>query len=316
MIQKNYDLLTIGHLNHDYIINIQEFAGVNSSQTIDELKKYDGGTAPNAALVAAEFVTSAFYTIVGEDFLHTPYFKKLRNHDNCLAILEKINDQTSTCFVITDKNTDQKSYIYNGASDKFSYLEPPREYIKKAKIVHITTAPPVFALKCAKYAYEQGILVSFDPGQNLRLYNKKQMIEMLGYVHFLFGNEYEIEYIYNDLNIRVLRNLNVPYMITTRGEKGSLIESSHESEAWYIPAHKVNAVDPTGAGDSYRGAFLAAFLQGCSIDKCGRFASAVSSFVVEKHGCQTNIPTLQQVKERMQNAEKNIKNFEKEFFTV
>ena len=304
MIQKNYDLLTIGHLNHDYIIDIQEFANINSSQTIDELKKYDGGTAPNVALVAAQFVPSAFYTIVGEDFLHTPYFKKLKNHDNCLAILEKINGQTSTCFVITDKNADQKGYIYNGVSDKFLYLEPPREYIKKAKIIHITTVPPVFALKCAKYAYEQGISVSFDPGQSLRLYNKEQIIEMFKYIDFLFGNEHEIDYIYNDLNLWVMRDYKIPYMIITKGKKGSLIESSHSTESWYIPPYKVDAVDPTGAGDSYRGAFLAAFLQGDSIDQCGRFASAVSSFVVEKHGCQTNIPTLQQVIERMKKCKK------------
>ena len=96
-----------------------------------------------------------------------------------MAILERINEPTSTCFVITDKNTNQKSYIYNGAADKFSYLEPPREYIKKAKMIHITTVPPVFALKCARYAYEQNIPISFDPGQNLRLYSRKQIKEML-----------------------------------------------------------------------------------------------------------------------------------------
>ena len=300
--QPKYQILAIGHLNHDYIINTKEFAQPNSSQTIDELKLYDGGTAANVALVAAQFVPSAFYTIVGKDFEKTDYFKKLKNHDTCLAILERIDDKTSTCFVITDNNSDQKSYIYNGAADKFKYLEPPREYIKKAKIIHITTVPPVFALKCAKYAYEHNISVSFDPGQNLRSYNKKQMIEMLRYTDFLFGNEHEIDYIYNDLNIRVLKNLNVPYMITTKGEKGSTIESPHSTGAWEVPAYKVDAVDPTGAGDSYRGAFLAAYLQGQPIDKCAEFASATASFIVEKHGCQTNIPTLKQVEKRISDA--------------
>ena len=51
--QPNYDLLAIGHLNHDYIINIDEFADLNASQNINELQTYDGGTAANVALVAA-----------------------------------------------------------------------------------------------------------------------------------------------------------------------------------------------------------------------------------------------------------------------
>ena len=147
MIQQQYDLLVIGHLNHDYIINVDEFAGLNASQDINELQNYDGGTAANVALVAAEFVPSAFYTIVGEEFTETEYFQKLKNHDNCLAILERVNDKTSTCFVITDNKSNQKSYIYNGASDKFAYLEAPKEYIEQAKIVHITTVPPKFAIK-------------------------------------------------------------------------------------------------------------------------------------------------------------------------
>ena len=298
---QKYDLLAIGHLNHDYIINIQEFAGLNASQNIDELRTYDGGTAANVALVAAQFIPSAFYTIVGKDFETTSYFKKLKNHDNCLAILERTGDRTSTCFVITDSNSDQKSYIYNGASNKFVHFEPPKMYIDQAKIVHITTVPPNFAIKCAKYAKEKDCMVSFDPGQNLRLYNREQLKEILQYVDFLFGNEHEIKHIYSykGLNINVMKETNVKYLIETEGEKGSLIECKGQEGEYWISSYEVDAVDPTGAGDSYRGAFLAAYLQGKPIDECGQFASAVASFIVEKHGCQTNIPTLKQVEERI-----------------
>lgn len=303
--QKKYELLAIGHLNHDYIINIQEFAGLNASQTVDELKTYDGGTAANVALVAAEFIPSAFYTIVGKDFEQSDYFKKLKNHDNCLAILERINDKTSTCFVITDSKSNQKSYIYNGAADKFPYLEPPKQFIDKAKMIHITTVPPKFAIKCAKYAYENDVIVSFDPGQNLRLYTKEEILEMLQYTRFLFGNEHEIKHISNDLNIDFFSNTKLDYLITTEGERGSVIECAFTPEQFLIPAYKTNAVDPTGAGDSYRGAFLASYLQGERLIDCGNIASATASFVVEKHGCQTNIPTKEQVEERIKNAKRS-----------
>ena len=65
-------------------------------------------------------------------------------------------------------------------------------------------------------------------------------------------------------------------------------------EAIYKPA-----VDPTGAGDSYRAAFLSKFLNGYSLEECAKFASSVSSFIVEKKGCQTNIPSLVEATNRM-----------------
>ena len=49
----------------------------------------------------------------------------------------------------------------------------------------------------------------------------------------------------------------------------------------------------------YCGAFLAAYLEHAPLNVCGQIASAVASFGVEKHGCQTNIPTREQVVERI-----------------
>jgi len=58
-------------------------------------------------------------------------------------------------------------------------------------------------------------------------------------------------------------------------------------------------VDPTGAGDSYRAAFLNAYLNDKDLEYCGKFASAVSSFIVEAEGCQTNVPDYNMTIERM-----------------
>ena len=66
-----------------------------------------------------------------------------------------------------------------------------------------------------------------------------------------------------------------------------------------IDAIDVNVVDPTGAGDSYRAGFLSRFLNGESLEESAKFASAVSSFIIEHQGCQTNIPSFDDAFERM-----------------
>jgi len=47
--------------------------------------------------------------------------------------------------------------------------------------------------------------------------------------------------------------------------------------------------------------FLVAYSKGHSLEVCGRAGSAVASFAVEKIGCQTNLPTWDQLRERFNN---------------
>ena len=74
-------------------------------------------------------------------------------------------------------------------------------------------------------------------------------------------------------------------IIVTRGEQGSLI-STPDGEI-SIPAVKAKkVVDPTGAGDAYRGGLISGLLQGKSIEHCARMGSACASFSVECYGTQ------------------------------
>ena len=85
-------------------------------------------------------------------------------------------------------------------------------------------------------------------------------------------------------------------MVKTYGKEGSVIYADKKIK---IGAVVRKTVDPTGAGDSYRAGFLNAYLKGKDMDYCGKFASAVASFVVEAEGCQTNIPSFEMAVYRM-----------------
>ena len=294
---SKFDILAIGHLNNDYIVNVEDFAGLNSSQTVEDLKTYDGGTAANVALVGSQLgINTGFVAPIGPEFIGTQYFEKLKKNDNCLAILKPMTGETtSTCFVFTDKDGNQKSYIHQGAAKHFNDIEVPSEHIDEAEIVHITTAPPKFAIKCAKYAWENMKTVSFDPGQQLRLYTFDQLTDILQYVHIMFCNEFEFDYVHElcdpfDYTVEIL--------VKTMGEQGSEIYYDNGYECWNISPYKAYAIDPTGAGDSYRAAFLFAYLHKAELPECGTFASAVASFIVEKEGCQTNMPTIKDVQKK------------------
>jgi len=63
-----------------------------------------------------------------------------------------------------------------------------------------------------------------------------------------------------------------------------------------VKAEKV--VDPTGAGDAYRAGLIKGLKEDWDYEKCGKFASTVASFAVEKYGTQEHGFTKEELNKR------------------
>lgn len=300
VLREKRDLLAIGHTALDYIIQVNEFPIPNSSTAINNMKTFHGGAAANVAVVASSLgLKSSLVSAVGGDFQGSDYQKHLESCDINIADMIVIeNDKTPTAFVLTDENHDQIFYFYWGAATQFKESEVPENAIKDVKAVHLATGDPLFNWKCGKFAKSQGKTISFDPGQDLHMYSTQNLTDVLKITDILFGNHHEIHRIMENLEVDVdgLRQLGPSIVVETRGKNGSVI---YAEETLNIDALTREAVDPTGAGDSYRAGFLKSYLEGESLEYCGKVASAVSSFIVEAEGCQTNVPNLEMVHERM-----------------
>jgi sugar/nucleoside kinase (ribokinase family) len=65
-----------------------------------------------------------------------------------------------------------------------------------------------------------------------------------------------------------------------------------------VPAYRTNVVDASGAGDAFNAGLIAAHLRGYDIYEAVKVGNATASYIVEEWGCQTNLPTWNQVLER------------------
>lgn len=83
-------------------------------------------------------------------------------------------------------------------------------------------------------------------------------------------------------------------IIITAGELGSLVYDGKRLEL--ILALKIKAVDTTGAGDIYRGAFAYGVTQGLSLKECAKFANTVAALQCIKLGNVSAIPTKEEIK--------------------
>jgi sulfofructose kinase len=80
-------------------------------------------------------------------------------------------------------------------------------------------------------------------------------------------------------------------VVITGGAKGCWYRGSGEEEARHLPAFRVKAVDTTGCGDVFHGAYAAALLEPGSLVERLRFASAVAALKATRTGGQAGIPT-------------------------
>ena len=82
-------------------------------------------------------------------------------------------------------------------------------------------------------------------------------------------------------------------MIFKNGEAGCKIYSG--DEVIEAPSFQVEEVDPTGAGDTFAGAFLAVLVEGKSLAECGRFANAAGAMSVRKQGPMEGAPSREEL---------------------
>ena len=298
---KNRDLLAIGHSAHDYIIRVPEFPKANFSAPITNMKTFNGGAAANVACVGAKLgLKTSLVSAVGGDFKKTEYYEHMQNlgiDTDSLIIVP--GESTPTAFVLTNDNDDQISYFYWGAAREFAESKVPASAIKNTEAVHLATGDPEFNWKCSEEAKNEDLLISFDPGQDLGMYDIKKLRDVIENTTILFGNHHEIGRILESLEVDLdgLRALGPKIIVKTCGANGTEIYSNEEKIK--IDAIETTVVDPTGAGDSFRAGFLSRFLNGESLEASAKFASTVSSFIIEHQGCQTNMPTCDDVFERM-----------------
>ncbi len=81
---------------------------------------------------------------------------------------------------------------------------------------------------------------------------------------------------------KLIKSWGPDLVIITLAELGSVIYDGQEFIE--IPPYQTTMLDPTGAGDTYAGGFLFALLSGNDIEFSGRFASCVSSIMIEHMG--------------------------------
>jgi adenosine kinase len=152
-----------------------------------------------------------------------------------------------------------------------------------------------YPVKCK----ERGIGYIFDPGQSLPMLTGEDLLQAIEGCRILITNDYELDLIMTKTGTEKRGLLErAGAVITTLGEQGSVV-CTRESEV-RVPIGKTRQVlDPTGAGDSFRGGLLSGLVKGLELGECARLGSVCASFSVECYGTQSYEFTSEEFNERL-----------------
>lgn len=147
---------------------------------------------------------------------------------------------------------------------------------KKENIINVITK-----------AKKEGAIVCVDTKiPTYRQINIDDIKEILPYIDYIFPNENEAAFITKKSNFiemaEELHSMGVKNVIIKTGKDGCTVCSEYEK--FQIPALKVNAIDSTGAGDSFVAGFITGIIDGKSIRECCDLGISCAAECVQHSG--------------------------------
>jgi sugar/nucleoside kinase (ribokinase family) len=226
--------------------------------------------------------------------------------DFCLAALREAGVQTRYVLRADAEKTgitlslstreDRALVTYLGAISSLTYDQIRMSLLKGKRHLHMTSYflqeglrpsfPKIFA-----EARDMGLSTSFDPNSDPSSTWGDEIHEVLAHTDILFLNQQEALQLTRSRHTRsALRALGerVPCAVIKLGAQGaSAIEDGKVASA---SGFKVNALDTTGAGDTFAAGFISAYLRRLPLEECLRVGNACGALSTLKAGGTANQP--------------------------
>ena len=323
----NYQVYGIGNAIVDYEIEVSDnFFSENGVEKglmtlVDEArqaellavaknnvkKRQGGGSGANSIISLAQLGGKAYYSCkVANDEDGQFYLSGLTEAgvDTNLSKETLKAGTTGKCLVMVSSDADRTMNTYLGITADFSKEELDAEAIAKSGYIFlegylVSSETGLEAMmEARKIAKANGVKVSLsfsDPA--MVKYFRDQMIGVVGVgVDLLFCNEEEAQLFTNTTNLedvkKAIKKIANKFVIT-RGKDGAvLFDGEHYIE---VAGYPTKAVDSTGAGDMYCGAFLYGITHGHPFELSGKIASRAASAVVSQFGPRLEKHQLRQI---------------------
>ncbi|MFZ6034780.1 MAG: PfkB family carbohydrate kinase [Patescibacteria group bacterium] len=309
------NILVTGSISYDEILDFpgkfvnyfqpEKLHQINVSFVVDRLERQLGGTATNIAynvslalrLFKPDVNSVKIFASVGKDGKVFIDFLGKSNIDTS-GIMADQKLYSAFGSVITDKKDNQIWGFYYGACERAKEIAIKKKIWKKSLMIISANHPKAF-MNFQNQAIKNGVEYVYDPGMSLTWIKDRDLAAGVLKSKYLIGNDYEITMILKRIGRTVsdLASKGIS-VITTLGEKGVVYQDrKHRIEVKAFRKGKV--VDPTGAGDAWRGGFMAAITSSSDLKTALKLGNAMASFAIEKYGTVNHNPSVKAIEKRL-----------------
>lgn len=284
------DIYGLGTFAMDVLMKVDKLPGADSFCMVKSTERQPGGSGTNVIVQCQRLGADCGYiACVGDDGIGKEVIESLEAEgiDTDMMYMKNGTITLHTDIVIDDQGD---KFIMLNMGDSFCSLKEEQikeERIAESKVFYTDMIPYQQSLYALKLAKKNGVKTVFNMQVGMDTMaglgcTKEDILDALKYVdvfapcqeglYALTGTE--------DLEAcaEFLRSYCDGLLIFTLGKKGSVAYDA-ENKKYSADCVSVEAVDSTGAGDSYIGSFMCAYyLRGYDLEKSMRFASACAAY--------------------------------------
>ncbi|PJN88208.1 ribokinase [Bacillus sp. mrc49] len=285
-------MAVVGSSSMDLVVTSAKRPKAGETVLGDSFITVPGGKGANQAVAAARLGAEvSMIGCVGDDFYGEIILENLKKNGVNTEYVEPVTGSASGTAHIILSEGDNSIIVVKGANDFITpdYVQKAKKAIEEADIVMVQQEIPEETVEylaglCKKL--QKRLLLNPAPARKL----SEDVIQQAA---FLTPNEHEFEILFNGRDRAEVLTEHPNKLFITEGKNGVRYFDGHEERV--VPSFVVEAVDTTGAGDTFNAAFAVAVAEGKSYDECLIFANRAASISVTKLGAQGGMPVRAEV---------------------
>lgn len=290
-------ILCIGHSSWDITVPVDNYPTENTKYRYSEKYSSGGGPAGNAAYLLGKWgIDTTIATVVGSDDFGANIKKEFQSINVNTDYIETNYDKdTSFSFILINKNNGYRT-VFNVATERPALKKLDYDFTPD---IIFTDGNDYGAMQNAINKYPNALTI-IDAGRvtpellELCKYIKhivcsKGFAETVTGLKFDFNNPGSLVNIYNKLQGKYPK----ANIVITLEENGALYQTGNQIKI--MQGLKVKAVDTTGAGDIFHGAFVYGMANNFDMEKVVTLANIAAGLSVGKIGSRLSIPSLAEV---------------------
>ena len=279
-------IVVVGSVNLDLVASVTRLPTPGETVTNASMAQHPGGKGANQALAAHRLGADvALLACVGDD----------PNAEQALALLQADGVNLDGCLVDPDAPTGLALIAVDSKGENQIVVAPGANRSLHARKLNLPKADalicqleiPIPAVRKAVKEFEGFVCINLAPATDIP-------DEILNAADLIVVNQTEAAFYGDRLN-----QISALVVITLGAEGAKLLRNNKIIAIAHPPS--IQAIDATGAGDTFTAALTVALIEGQDHSKALDFACAAGACTATKAGAQTSLPWRGEVERLLEN---------------